>query len=44
VGSLGAFREALAAALASGRTTILEVRSDRRANRELHRLVNDAVR
>jgi 2-succinyl-5-enolpyruvyl-6-hydroxy-3-cyclohexene-1-carboxylate synthase len=43
VRTLDAFRTALDAALRSDRTTIVEVPSDRRANRELHRRVNDAV-
>jgi 2-succinyl-5-enolpyruvyl-6-hydroxy-3-cyclohexene-1-carboxylate synthase len=37
--SLEAFRNALRAALASSRTTIVEVRTDRRENLELHRRV-----
>ncbi|MDQ5808285.1 MAG: thiamine pyrophosphate-dependent enzyme, partial [Actinomycetota bacterium] len=41
--SLDAFRTALDASLGAGRTTIIEVRTDRAANRELHRRVNDAV-
>jgi 2-succinyl-5-enolpyruvyl-6-hydroxy-3-cyclohexene-1-carboxylate synthase len=41
--TLDAFRSTLDAALGSATTTIIEVRSDRRANRELHRRVNDAV-
>ena len=41
--TLDAFRTTLDAAIASDHTTIVEVRSDRRANRELHRRVNEAV-
>jgi 2-succinyl-5-enolpyruvyl-6-hydroxy-3-cyclohexene-1-carboxylate synthase len=39
VETLDAFREAVRRALASERTTIVHVRTDRRANRELHRRV-----
>jgi 2-succinyl-5-enolpyruvyl-6-hydroxy-3-cyclohexene-1-carboxylate synthase len=41
--SIADFRAALAAALESDRTTIIEVRTDRAENRALHRRVNDAV-
>ncbi len=41
--TLDAFRSTLAAALKADRTTIVEVRSDRAANRELHRRINAAV-
>jgi 2-succinyl-5-enolpyruvyl-6-hydroxy-3-cyclohexene-1-carboxylate synthase len=40
----GAFREALARALAADRTTIVSVRTDREENATLHRAVWDAVR
>ncbi len=42
--TLDAFRTTLDAALRSDTTTIVEIRSDRRANRELHRRVAAAVR
>ena len=38
------FREALDAALASGRATLIHVRTDREENVALHRAVWDAVR
>ncbi len=38
-----AFRAALDRALASEGSTLIEVRTDREENRELHRRVNDAV-
>jgi 2-succinyl-5-enolpyruvyl-6-hydroxy-3-cyclohexene-1-carboxylate synthase len=41
--SVADFRAALTAALDGDRTTIIEVRTDRSENRELHRRVNDAV-
>jgi 2-succinyl-5-enolpyruvyl-6-hydroxy-3-cyclohexene-1-carboxylate synthase len=41
--TLPEFRTALAAALEANRTTIVEIRTDRHENRELHRRVNDAV-
>jgi 2-succinyl-5-enolpyruvyl-6-hydroxy-3-cyclohexene-1-carboxylate synthase len=41
--TLEAFRSTLGAALGGDRTTIIEVRSDRRANRDLHRRVNAAA-
>jgi 2-succinyl-5-enolpyruvyl-6-hydroxy-3-cyclohexene-1-carboxylate synthase len=41
--SVADFRAALTAALDSGRTTIVEIATDREENRELHRRVNDAV-
>ena len=41
--TLDAFRSTLDAALAAVGTTIIEVRTDRRENRELHRRVNEAT-
>jgi 2-succinyl-5-enolpyruvyl-6-hydroxy-3-cyclohexene-1-carboxylate synthase len=40
---LGAFRAAMETALAGSGSTIVEVRTERRANVELHRRVWDAV-
>ena len=41
--TLADFREALDTALASDGTSIIEVRTDRHANRDLHRRINQAV-
>ena len=43
VASVADFRAALTASLESDRTTVIEVKSDRAENRELHRRVNAAV-